>query len=452
MAIMNNFTSGGAPTDELTATPAEVMSGYKFLGAGSDDEQVGTLALTGNAVVNHVLQGETFYSTNPKTKLTGTMTVSSVLSFSAQVVSGRQILCKWQNPTTAIGKPYSGVCINYSTSGYPGTGGTRLYTGVGSSSASGANSQIYLNLPNLSTAYYLSCYSYVNINNGTENKYGTIFNASVTTKGNLTVNFTASQNYTVPAGYTLLDVFLVGGGSSGGRGYGSNRSWKYAGNGGGGGYTKTQRNISIAGGQVLNFTVGKGGAFIAGSKSDESVYEGYNNGGASSVARSGTILSSVNGGNGWSGGSGGGVSGVQVGDSDSGYRHYVGAGGTNGGNGGGTPAVMNQPARPGGPGQGSTTGAWGNSGNTRYGAGGGGGGNSGARLGAATGGSGGSPGGGSGGTGWGYGNNGENGNPASANTGSGGGGGGGSVPNSGRYGDGGGGGAGGGGFIIAIFH
>ena len=30
MAIMNNFTSGGAPTDELTATPAEVMAGYKF--------------------------------------------------------------------------------------------------------------------------------------------------------------------------------------------------------------------------------------------------------------------------------------------------------------------------------------------------------------------------------------------------------------------------------------
>ena len=92
MSVLNRFPTGGAPTDELTATPTEVMKGYKFLGAGSDDEQVGTLELTGNAVVNHVLQGETFYSTNPKQKLTGTMTVNSIFSFKAQVVSGRQIL------------------------------------------------------------------------------------------------------------------------------------------------------------------------------------------------------------------------------------------------------------------------------------------------------------------------------------------------------------------------
>lgn len=449
---MNNFTSGGAPTDELTATPAEVMAGYKFLGAGSDDEQVGTLALTGNAVVNHVLQGETFYSTNPKTKLTGTMTVNSVLSFSAQVVSGRQILCKWQNPTTANGKPYSGVCINYSTSGNPGTGGTRLYTGVGSSSASGANSQVYLNLPNLSTTYFLSCYSYVNINNGTENKYGTIFNTSLTTQGTITVNFGASRDYTVPAGYTLMDVFLAGGGSSGGRGYGSANSTKYAGNGGGGGYTKTQRNISVAGGQVLKFTVGTRGEPIAGANVSDNLPAAYNNGGASTVARSGTILSSAAGGNGWAGGSGGGVSGVQIGDSESGYNHYVGVGGSNGGNGGGTPALMGTPARPGGPGQGSTTGAWGNSANVRYGAGGGGGGNAGARTSPADGGNGGAPGGGKGGMGYGYGTTGNPGTNASANTGAGGGGGGGSAGNRGSYGGGGAGGAGGTGFIIATFH
>lgn len=95
MAIMNNFASGGAPTDELTATPAEVMKGYKFLGSGFDEEQTGTLELTGNAAVNHVLQGETFYNTNPKNKLTGTMTVNSIFSFKAQVVSGRQILFTW---------------------------------------------------------------------------------------------------------------------------------------------------------------------------------------------------------------------------------------------------------------------------------------------------------------------------------------------------------------------
>lgn len=81
MAIMNDFSGGGVSTDELTATPREVLSGMRFLGAGSEEEQVGTLTFVGNAAVNQVLRGETFYNTNPKTKLTGTMTVSSIYNF-----------------------------------------------------------------------------------------------------------------------------------------------------------------------------------------------------------------------------------------------------------------------------------------------------------------------------------------------------------------------------------
>lgn len=81
MAIINKFVAGGVSTDGLTATPAEVMTGYVFMGAGSDEPQTGILSLTGTATVAQVLQGETFYSTNPKTKLTGTMTVNSIYTF-----------------------------------------------------------------------------------------------------------------------------------------------------------------------------------------------------------------------------------------------------------------------------------------------------------------------------------------------------------------------------------
>lgn len=451
MAIMNNFTSGGAPTDELTATPAEVMKGYKFLGSGSDEEQVGTLELTGNALVNHVLQGETFYSTNPKEKLTGTMTVNSIFSFKAQVVSGRQILFTWQNPTTATGKPFSGVCINYSTTGYPGTGGTRLYTGVGSNSASGGISQAYLNLPNLNTAYYFSCYSYVNINSNIDNKYGTIFNATATTSGNINLTFNQSQAYTIPGGFTLLDVFLVGGGSSGIRGNGESGSYKSPGDGGGGGYTKTQRNIGISGGQILQFNVGGGGAFAPGLGATQSGQRIFNAGGVSNVVRDGVVLATVGGGSDFNGGSGGGAYGNQVSYGENEYRHSVGNGGSNGGNGGST--LLNAytgETRSGGRGQGFSTRAWDGTGN-QYSAGGGGGARPGAQL-AGSGGSGGSPGGGRGGNAWAGGTNGENGQNGSVNTGSAGGGGGGCAYYRGSYGAGGGGGAGGSGIILAILH
>lgn len=81
MAIINNFISGGVDTSELTATPTEVMKGYIFLGLGSDEEQTGTLELTGNAAVNQVLTGTNFYTTNPQSRQTGTLTVSSIFSY-----------------------------------------------------------------------------------------------------------------------------------------------------------------------------------------------------------------------------------------------------------------------------------------------------------------------------------------------------------------------------------
>ena len=240
---MNNFTSGGAPTDELTATPAEVMKGYKFLGSGSDDEQVGTLELTGNALVNHVLQGKTFYSTNPKQKLTGTMTVNSILSFSVAAYSGRRVLLKWQNPYAAAGKPYSGVIIKASRGGYPAWDASAwdaIFSGAGNNVAPGAWSQAFMDLPALNTTYYFTALTYAITSLGEiySPAYdpSTVKYAVCATNGPAVITITGTQNYVIPEGYTQADIFCVGGGGGGGAGYRfTSNAYEQGGGGGGGG-------------------------------------------------------------------------------------------------------------------------------------------------------------------------------------------------------------------------
>lgn len=96
-------SGGGYGSDDCTASLDYVLAGKTAIASDSNDEP-------GN----------------------GRMTVNSLLSFSCAAYSGRRILAKWQNPKAATGKPYSGVIIRYSTSGYPGkTGGTQIYKGAG---------------------------------------------------------------------------------------------------------------------------------------------------------------------------------------------------------------------------------------------------------------------------------------------------------------------------------
>lgn len=392
-------SSGGADTDGLTAVATHVLKGETFYGAGSDEQQ------------------------------TGTMTVNSLLSFSCAAYSGRRILAKWQNPKAATGKPYSGVIIRYSTSGYPGkTGGTQIYKGAGSNTTSGGQSQQYIDLPALNTTYYFSCIPYVTCSAG--EMMGEPLNATVKTSAQITKTITSTQNYTIPAGYSIVDIFCVGGG-----GGGSGGSKYIAGGGGAGGYTKTVKGISVSSGQVLACTIGVGGAKGSGANTGSAALRG-GTGGATSVTRSGTTLCSASGGvgaydiPGASGGSGGGE-----GCSDNANRTgYVG--GSNGGNGNGTGN--------GGKGQGTTTRAFGESSGTLYSGGGGG-----TVMSISSGASGGSGGGGHGG---GYSDNtiSYGVSAGGSNTGGGGGGGGG-YPSSGAAGGaskGGDGGAGGSGIII----
>lgn len=302
-----NFGGGsGSGSDDCTAAAGDVIKGKTAIVNGSDDDPVnGTLELTGNAQAPHVLAGETFYTTNPKSKLTGTMMVNSILSFSAQAYSGRQVLLKWQNPYAATGRPFTGVNIAYSTAGYPPDGGgTWLWSGCGNNTAPGGWSQILLTLPDLNTTYYFNANSYVNTSSGV--LWGPILHAETTTSNVLWLTFTESQNYVVPAGYNYMHAFAVGGGGKGNRGSGP----ESPAGGAGGGYTNSAYSIEIAGGQIMNVVVGSGGTIVTigdeASGGDSYVLSngmelvrGF--GGRSRISTAGRI-----GGNGGSGGGAGG--------------------------------------------------------------------------------------------------------------------------------------------------
>lgn len=350
--IINGGGAGGTGSDECTARLSDIPAGLKAVTADSNDEAgVGTMTMTGNAQAAHVLAGETFYTNNYKTKLTGTMTVGSILSFSAQAYSGRQILIKWQNPYAATGKPFSGVHVWYSTGGYPGVGGgTWLYSGYGGNSTSGGWCQAVATLPNLNTTYYFTACSYATCSAG--DLWGTAFNAAAATGADLWLTFTVSQNYTVPAGFQAVDICCVGGGAGSG-------TYSDVSGGGGGGYVTNTYGLGVYGGQVMSVVVGAGGA---GAKSG---------GGASYI----TNLASANGApslaaatkHGGNGGSGGGAGGWY---SNRDYNGPGANGGSDGSNGNSSRPTTNDPK--GGTGQGTTTRAWSNG--TLYAGGGGGGG------------------------------------------------------------------------------
>ena len=80
---------GVIESSDLTAQANNVMAGYTYMGADSDNEaKTGTLSFTGNAGVGDVLAGKKFYNNDPHTKLTGTLAISGNAAAS-NVVSGR---------------------------------------------------------------------------------------------------------------------------------------------------------------------------------------------------------------------------------------------------------------------------------------------------------------------------------------------------------------------------
>lgn len=322
---------GGAPGIDpsvLTATAGDVVAGAVAGVKDNYNPVTGTLALTGNAQSNHVLSGETYYTTNPKSKLTGTMTVQSILSFSSAPYSASQIIFTWQNPS--IG-PFSGVIIVGKTGGYPANinDGTRYYKGFGNNSDANGISSVIIGGFGVNVTYYFRVFSYTTVNNEEWTSNTTLVSYTIISQQILT--FTSNTTWTVPSNVNYIDIFCVGGGGGGGSGdYGS--SGVRCGGGGGGGYTNTQLSVPVSPNTSINIVVGAGGAPATNGGSTYITINGNNYCVANGGERGQSGFSTISG-RGGNGGSGGGGS-ASFRTSLPAYGYPAGNGGSNGSNGG----------------------------------------------------------------------------------------------------------------------
>lgn len=86
------------------------------------------------------------------------------------------------------------------------------------------------------------------------------------------IRFTSSTNWTIPAGCTSIDIFLVGGGGGGGA-YGGYWGSSSGGSASGGG-TLTQLSIPVTSGSSVSINIGRGGS--GGTRSNNNATNGYN--------------------------------------------------------------------------------------------------------------------------------------------------------------------------------
>lgn len=101
-------------------------------------------------------------------------------------------------------------------------------------------------------------------------------------EGNFVIRFKTSGTLTIgDLGNTAskIDIFMVGGGASGGVGYDMGGSYNMGGHGGGSGYTKTVKSLSITKGNIFKIIIGAGGESTPYSNED---YVPGNNGGITS--------------------------------------------------------------------------------------------------------------------------------------------------------------------------
>lgn len=140
--LTGTMTNLGAISQSLNAGGSyRIPEGYHN---GSGTVTANNLASQTNAtaLAAHLLSGQTAWVNG--NKITGTMTVNSILNFSAAAY-GSQILLRWQNPYAAVGKPFSGVAVQRSISGY-NQGQELFYKGTGNNITQGAWSELVVNI------------------------------------------------------------------------------------------------------------------------------------------------------------------------------------------------------------------------------------------------------------------------------------------------------------------
>ena len=227
-------------------TSAKLLKGQTVLGVS------GTATSDANATAAYIYSGKTAYVNG--SKITGSMSVSSLVSFSVATYSTTQVTATWTWPSKG---PYSGIAICGKTGGYPANiGDSRLYTGAGSNHNLGAKTSAIIGGLQPGKTYYFAAWLYCSTSLG--DLYSGAAHATAATKPQGQQTFTSSGTFTVPAGVTSIDVFCVGGGGAGATGVAIDSDYGYGGNGGGGGYTATKKGISVSPGQTYAVTIGAG--------------------------------------------------------------------------------------------------------------------------------------------------------------------------------------------------
>ena len=282
-------------------TAAKIMKNQSAFGIA------GTATSDANAQAKYIRQGYTAYVNGAK--ITGSMTVSSLVSFNVATYSTTQVTATWRWPSVG---PYSGIAICGKTGGYPSNiNDHRVYTGHGSNYNLGATTSAIISGLSPNNTYYFRAWVYCNTSEG--DLYSGYSQATAATKPQGQQTFTSS-------GIFKIDIFCVGGGGMGSTGYSYDSTGGAGGNGGSGGYTYTAKGVSVTPGQQVAVIVGAGATRSSfggpdGSKSQAAGRGSDSSFGGTHIGRggwSGGNRSSSNrrDGDGGSGGSGGATSGT----------------------------------------------------------------------------------------------------------------------------------------------
>lgn len=322
-------------TADQTITAKQYINGDQII--KGDVNLTPSKILTGNTIFNVTGTG---VGINNCAQISG---LTATVGFS---VAG-QVKLDWTNPSDGLIK---GIRIMYKTGSYPTsqTDGILFFDSNDAVLPTTYTKTGFID----GTTYYFRAFAYT-YQNATRQYTTTTAGAQISAvplqiQGQQTI--TTSGNYTVPPGVVLLDVFMVGGGSSGvAMSYNNGQATGCT--GGNGGYTKIVTGIAVTPGQQIPVVVGAGGLPLAGT------WSGSISSGSGGITSFGNF--SVNGGiggsatssttNPGSGGSGGGSRGANGGFDGSNGGSYIGTGGS---------------------GQGTTTRAFGNSSGTLYSGGG----------------------------------------------------------------------------------
>jgi hypothetical protein len=270
----------------------------------------GTYTSDATATAAYIYKDKTAYVNG--SKLTGTMTVGTLGSFSAAAYSKSQVTLTWTNPAYAPknGTCFSGVIVRYQTGSYPSTPTSgSLYMGTGSNSAASGSSSYTVGSLSANTTYYFRAWSYFTcsagnytINNTTVMVSSSYLSATAKTTATGTATVKSSGTWTVPTNVRSITVTAIGGGGGGSVGYYDNTRPKTAwgGAGGGGGY-QTQTTWSVTPGNTITISIGAGGTAGGFSAGD---------GGTTTVTYGSSSISAAGGGHGVTAKLGGSTGGV----------------------------------------------------------------------------------------------------------------------------------------------